>query len=112
MFKSIFKSNAPFQDLGSQEFRDGFQNTPGAVILDVRTPAEYDAGYIPGAININVMDPAFSQKVQSMDKEKAYFVYCRSGGRSGSACRMMNEMGFTQLFNLGYGINGWDGPIE
>lgn len=78
---------------------------PDTVILDVRSPAEFDGGHLAGAINIDFNAADFSDRVASLDKGKTYLVQCRSGARSSRACGEMSEKGFTRLYNLEGGIN-------
>lgn len=77
------------------------------VVLDVRTPEEYAAGHLPDAINIDVSAPDFGSRVEQLDKEAAYAVYCRSGNRSAVALDQMLEMGFTDVAHLDGGIVDW-----
>ncbi|MCB0662462.1 MAG: rhodanese-like domain-containing protein [Saprospiraceae bacterium] len=77
------------------------------VVLDVRTPQETAQGVIKGAVEINLYDPEFEQKIQQLDKSKTYLVYCRSGKRSVSACNVMAKNGFSKLYNLKGGYNSW-----
>jgi phage shock protein E len=78
-----------------------------AVLLDVRTPEEFAAGYIKGAINLDFKSSDFSKKLDSLDKSKGYLVYCASGGRSGRASELMNEKGFGSVTTLEGGIQAW-----
>lgn len=75
----------------------------GTLLLDVRTPAEFDAGHLPGAINIDVQDPDFDEQILAgFDPAGDYYVYCRSGNRSGQAIERMRGLGFTgELVNYG-----------
>jgi rhodanese-related sulfurtransferase len=82
------------------------------VLLDVRTPQEYNQGHIPGAVLIDIYDPQFKQKVNELDKDKTLYVVCRSGNRSRQACEIMHDMGFRSLFNVEKGMLGWVGNIE
>lgn len=100
MFQSSYK------DLNGAEFKSAFQNSNNAVLLDVRTPLEFQSANIPGAINIDIMSYEFRDKIDALDKTKSYFIYCRSGNRSGQACNMMSEMGF-ETSNLVGGIGAW-----
>lgn len=100
-----------YKNISPEEFEKGIQNDPNAVILDVRTDAEYADEHIPGSIQINIMGPDFPQRIAELDKSKAYYVYCRSGNRSGSACGFMASQGFGELYNLGTGIMGWKGEV-
>ena len=64
------------------------------VIIDVRTPAEFASGHLDGAVNIDVQSPDFAGQIMELDPNGEYFVYCRSGNRSGQAIAQMNQMGF------------------
>lgn len=103
LFKSMVKNDA-YENLDAQEFLTKANTTPDAVLLDVRTPGEYNAGKIDGAINIDFFDSKFEGQVGKLEKEKIYFVYCRSGQRSANACRVMNNLGFTKLYNMAGGV--------
>lgn len=98
----------PYQDLDVEEFKKGFESEEGAVIIDVRTPAELAEGQIDGHIMINVMDPSFPNKIAEMDKSTPYYIYCRSGNRSGQVCNYMSGLGFEKLYNLRGGIIAWN----
>ncbi len=81
------------------------------IVLDVRTPAEYDSIRIEGSVLINVQDTAsFNQKVNELDPEKHYLLYCRSGRRSMTAAKVLKQKGFKHVSDLQNGIRGWDGP--
>lgn len=100
-----------YKNIPSKEFEQGYKNDPNAVLLDVRTDMEHNEEHIPGSIQINIMGPDFPQRVAELDKNKAYYVYCRSGNRSGSACGFMASQGFTELYNLAPGMMGWEGEV-
>lgn len=87
-------------------FRKEYESTPGAVLLDVRTIAEFKSGTLPKAVNLDIMSPGFQSNVAKLDKSKTYFVFCRSGNRSGQACKLMYKMGF-DVRNLMGGIGEW-----
>ena len=78
-----------------------------AVLVDVRTPAEFAAGHSAGATNIDVEAADFATKIGALDKGAAYALYCRSGNRSGVAMQAMLSSGFTHVFHLGGGIGAW-----
>ena len=71
------------------------------VVIDVRTPAEYAAGHIAGAQNIDVEAADFGSKIATLDKKGAYLVYCHSGRRSGIAADQMAKAGFTDIVDGG-----------
>ena len=89
------------------------EQTLESVILDVRTEEEFESGYIKGALNMDIRGVAdFLASIESLDKSKSYFVYCRSGARSGQACQLMSQMGFSALYNLDGGVLAWEGDLE
>lgn len=70
-------------------------------VIDVRTPAEYAAGHVDGAENIDVSAGSFEQQVEQLDKDEEYVVYCQSGNRSAQAADTMAELGFTEIVDGG-----------
>ena len=85
------------------------------VVLDVRTPEEFEAGHVPGATNLNFRDEGFAAKVATLDKGKTYLVYCATGRRSTGATAKMKELGFGKLFNFTGSMAAWnkaDKPVE
>ena len=97
---------APFADIDVVQFEKRMGH-PSVVVLDVRTPEETAEGKIEGAIEIDVEDAAFDEKIQALDKDQIYLVYCRSGKRSVTACNKMAEQGFNRLYNLAGGYIAW-----
>jgi len=78
-----------------------------AIVLDVRAAREqYEEGQIPGNLRIE-FGPGFENELSSLEKNKRYLVYCRSGNRSMQACQAMSQMGFKELYSLDGGINKW-----
>lgn len=77
------------------------------VILDVRTPAEVDAGHIPGMININLASQDFKTKIGELDRNNTYLIYCRTQNRSAVAYSVMKEMGFTKIHYMLGGFREW-----
>lgn len=70
-------------------------------VIDVRTPAEFAAGHVEGAENIDVTAATFEQEVADLDKSEEYVVYCQSGNRSADAAEKMADLGFTQVVDAG-----------
>lgn len=84
-----------------------------SVIIDVRTDDEFSTGYIEGAVNIDFyMGSKFISEIDKLDKSKSYFIYCKSGARSGQTCELMKQKGFKKVYNLEGGILGWTGELE
>ena len=101
------------EDLTQEEWVEQLENDTNAVILDVRTDAEVAQGKIPNTIHIDIYrGQDFVSEIEKLDKSKNYYVYCRSGNRSGQACRLMNQLGFNNAYNLMGGILQWQGDIE
>jgi rhodanese-related sulfurtransferase len=76
-------------------------------VIDVRTPEEFAEGHIEGAQLIDFNAEGFADKIDKLDRAKAYFVYCRSGNRSGQATALMKEMGFARVYDLDGGVVAW-----
>ena len=89
------------------EFDKKLGTSPGAQLIDVRTPGEYAGGHLKNAINIDLRSPDFEQRIGALDKHKPVFVYCLSGGRSGAAADKMADMGFQEVYNMDGGIMKW-----
>jgi rhodanese-related sulfurtransferase len=99
-------------NLDQEVWRDQLKEDANSIILDVRTEEEFNEGIIPGAINIDIYKgQGFIDAIEEMDKSKNYYVYCRSGGRSGQACSIMSELGFENAYNLLGGIMNWEGEV-
>ena len=97
-------------DLEQDEWKNGLQNDPDALILDVRTPEEFEISRIPKSVNIDFYNPEiFMQEIGKLDKDKSYYIYCRTGVRSANSCHIMKELGFTKTYNLIGGIVDWNG---
>lgn len=100
-------------DLSQVEWAEQLAHDHNAFILDVRTDEEVEEGIIPGATQIDIYQgPGFLEQIEKLDKTKNYYVYCRSGNRSGQACAIMNNVGFQNTFNLSGGFMNWDGAVE
>ncbi|MBD0779787.1 rhodanese-like domain-containing protein [Maribacter sp. ANRC-HE7] len=99
-------------DLSQKEWEEQLKADDNAFVLDVRTPAEFQQGFIRDASNIDIyLGQQFVSELEKLDKSKSYYVYCRSGARSGQACNIMKDMGFERAFNLQGGIMSWEGEV-
>lgn len=72
-----------------------------AVIIDCRTSGEVAGGTVTGALVRDWMGGEFQQKAAELDPAKSYYLYCRSGNRSGQAASFLKSKGFGQVFNAG-----------
>ena len=99
------------ENLSNKRWKELITETDDHVVLDVRTPEECEEGIIAEAIQINFLaSHDFVSALEALNKEKTYFVYCRSGNRSAQACKYMTMQGF-KTYNLMNGIMGWDGEV-
>lgn len=89
---------------------DEYKTVNGAVLLDVRTSAEYREGHVPGSKNIAV-EAIYSVLSLAEDKSTPIFVYCLSGARSSRAVSALKSMGYTNVKNIG-GISSYSGHVE
>ena len=109
----IFSSSALYAEVGvletlrTDEFlsllEDNLSEGRG-IILDLRTPGEYEAGNAPGSNNIDFYDSDFRNTIDALDKNEIYFLYCQSGNRSGKTLRIMKSLGFIEVHDLS---GGW-----
>ncbi len=84
------------------------EDNPDFVILDVRTPEEFANGHIENAINLDYYSETFRDELNKLDKDKKYLIYCRSGNRSGKALTIMEELNFSEVYNMVGGIIEWE----
>ena len=78
------------------------------VILDIRTPGEYQSGHLQEAIMIDFYSRSFVEDISRLDKKKSYLVYCRSGNRSARSMDLLKKLQFQKIYHLTTGINGWN----
>lgn len=102
----VFSGASASSLLNPQDFISKYKDTPNAVLVDVRTPAEFNAGHIQGAINVDYENSNFENEVKKLDNSKTYFIYCRSGNRSSKSLVIMNNSGIKNVFDLKGGISG------
>ena len=93
-------SNRGYKDINLKNAIKTINNSTNLIMLDVRTAEEYSTGNIPNSINIDVLSPDFKSKIELLDKNKEYLVYCRSGNRSAIASSIMATNGFIKIYNL------------
>lgn len=77
------------------------------LLIDVRTPEEYQEETIPSAININVENDSFRSEVEKIDKNTPLIIFCKSGGRSETAAEILNNLGFTNVKEIEGGFEAW-----
>ena len=112
IFSMLFGKNDKIKMCNSSELVTALQNDKDAVLIDVRTKEEYQSVHIPKAKLIDIYSPNFVKEISKLNKEKNYYLYCRSGARSMNAATEMIKLGFNNVTNLKGGIMSWDGPTE
>ena len=95
-----------FINLNPIEFQKAIEKE-GGIILDVRTPQEVSSGAIENASTINIYDHDFERKISKIQKDQTVFVYCKSGGRSSQAAKLLVKSGQAKVVNLSGGIMAW-----
>ena len=99
MFSFLSRSNDI--DISAEEFKEKLEEERG-VVIDVRSKMEYSQGHLKTSDQqIDFNSGEFHDKVDSLDKDKTYYLYCRSGNRSGQAARLMKSKGFENVYNIG-----------
>ena len=77
-------------------------------LIDVRTAEEYEADHIGNAVNFNIIDRKnFVDQIKDLDKAKPVYVYCKIGGRSNRAAKLLKEKGFLEIYDYSGGYNDW-----
>ena len=89
-----------------QQFEKEITKDKGQLI-DVRTPEEFEAGHIGGAVNMNLHDEDFKEHINTLDKDKTVYVYCKAGRRSAEAAASLSSNGFIHIVELEGGTNAW-----
>ncbi len=92
----------------AQELLSKNRKSDGLVIIDVGTPQEYKDLHLEGAINVNLLSRFFKTRLDVMDKSTIYVVYCKVGGRSKVAQKLMQQVGFQTVYNITGGTLLWE----
>lgn len=92
--------------LSPADFNSMLKDSPGAILLDVRTEQEVKEGALKGARNI-VYDDSFANKLEVLSRETPVFVYCAKGKRSEKAAAILKEKGFKEVYQLSGGLEAW-----
>ena len=87
------------------------KSVPNALLVDVRNPAEYNGGHIPGSINFAMSRILQEAEEAFPDKAQPLYVYCQSGARSARAGKLLELLGYESVTDLG-GIASYNGPKE
>lgn len=97
------------QKLSPDSYEAKLSSLKDKILIDVRTPDEYNAGHLTNATLINIYDDTFKTQISKLDKTKPVFVYCKAGTRSAKAADALLQLGFTQVYDLEGGFIAWVG---
>ena len=111
MVTKTSETSGSYKTISSTEAQQMIEENKDALILDVRTAAEYESGHIPNAVNLSNEDIQAGKVDSLKDKSQLIMVYCRSGNRSRQAAQKLAELGYTNVVDFG-GIQSWQGDIE
>jgi phage shock protein E len=100
-------AQSAYKNVGVDQF-DKLRQQTNTVVLDVRTPKEFAAGHIPGAVNIDWNGAEFQKKAVALDRSKTFLVHCAVGGRSAKASDKLASLQFTNVYNLEGGMKAWE----
>lgn len=95
-----------FEKLDVAQFEKEIQKD-SVLLIDVRTPQEYEAGHIENARNWNFYDEDFFSHFEEFEKDRPIYLYCKSGGRSSNAANKLTEMGYKNIHELKGGMQAW-----
>ena len=111
MVTKTSETSGSYKTVSSTEAQQMIEDNKDALILDVRTAAEYESGHIPNAVNLSNEDIQAGKVDSLKDKSQLIMVYCRSGNRSRQAAQKLAELGYTNVVDFG-GIQSWQGDSE
>jgi len=99
------------KDVSNEEFAALIASKEGALLLDVRTPEEWNEGHLKGAAHADYWgdEAAFEAAMNAIPHDRPVLVYCAGGGRSGLTAKELIEAGHQEVYNLEDGISGWEG---
>ena len=110
-FTLLFSSQLNAQTAEVEVFEKKIQETPNAILLDVRTSGEFGGGHLPKATNIDFRSADFAEQIKKLSKDKPVLIYCLSGGRSAQAAELMRKEGF-QVTELKGGYLKWTTKLK
>jgi len=101
------KHEGKIEMISAQQVYDAIYGSDSLQLLDVRVPEAYQVSHLKSAQNICVSNPDFKEKAALLDKSKPVYVYCKGGGESAEAAKILKKMGFVQVYDLQGGLTSW-----
>jgi len=105
-YDHLQSQSSTYGDISIEQAMLLIETRPDLVIVDVRTPEEYETGYIEDAVNICVTCDA-QELLDNLNPDDEILLYCRTGSRSATAARILNENGYRKVYNMLGGITAW-----
>jgi rhodanese-related sulfurtransferase len=105
---SVANQEFQFTNMKAVEAAKILKDNSSAVVLDIRTPAEFNEGHIPNAVNIDYKANSFDIELGKLDRDTTYVMHCRSGRRSANSFEIFKKLGFKNIIHMDDGILGWE----
>lgn len=102
------ETNTKSSLISVDQMKEMLRENPEVLLLDVRTPEEFEQSHLPGARNIDFLSDDFLQVVGDLPKDQPVYLYCRSGNRSAKAASLINNMGFPNTYDMEGGYLEWE----
>lgn len=99
------------KNLNPMEFQQAVETWPNAILIDCRTANEYQHRHLSDAINMDYLAYDLLERLEALDPEKTYLVYCRTGRRSLRTCMLMKNSGFAEVYNMDGGLVAFDALV-
>ena len=96
------------ENIKAMEAAKMLEKNPDMMVLDIRTPEEFNSGHIPTSINIDYKAENFELEIKKLDRSKPYLMHCRRGRRSTAALDTFRKPGFDHIIHIDDGILGWN----
>ena len=96
------------ENIKAMEAAKMLEKNPDMMVLDIRTPEEFNSGHIPTSINIDYKAENFELEIKKLDRSKTYLMHCRSGRRSTAALDTFRKHRFDHIIHIDDGILGWN----
>lgn len=107
-FEGYTQKKADYTNLRAEDFYEKMNQSPDALIIDVRLKPDYEEKRIPGAVPADEPEK-LNKIIDPIDKNTPLLVYCYDGERSGTACEILTkEHGFYNVYNLKKGLERWE----
>ena len=104
---NVTNQDFQFTNLKGVDSAKFLYENPKVVVLDIRTPAEFNQGHIPNALNIDYKADNFEMELGKLDRNTTYLMHCRSGRRSSNSFDTFKKLGFKNIVHIDDGILGW-----